>query len=69
MNKEVIKEILYVLIAVALGILTYKFIKWLFPVIVIGFISLLIYSTMKSSKEENNKNKNIKEIYDYKEKK
>ena len=68
MNKEVIKEILYVLIAVALGALTYKFIKWLFPVIIIGFISLLIYSSMKSSKE-NNKNKNIKEIYDYKEKK
>lgn len=68
MNKELIKEILYILIAIALGVLTYKFIKWLFPVIVIGFISLIIYSTMKSSKE-NNKNKNIKEIYDYKEKK
>ena len=69
MNKELIKEILYILIAIALGILTFKFIKWLFPVIVVGFISLIIYSTMKSNKEENNKNKNIKEIYDYKEKK
>ena len=67
MNKETIKEILYIVIAVALGVLAFKFIRWLLPIIIIGFFSLLIYSSMKSGKEVN-KNKNIKEIYDYKEK-
>lgn len=72
MNKETIKEIIYILIAILLGVLSVKFVIWMLPIILIGIVSYLIYSSMKKNKNENvntntktkNKGKNIKVIHD-----
>lgn len=69
MNKEVVKEIIYIIIAVLLGIVAVKFVIWLLPVIIIGIVSYLIYISIKKNKNDNyvNKNKkdkNIKVIHD-----
>ena len=72
MNKDVVKEILYILIAVLLGIMVIKFVIWLLPIILIAVVSYLIYSSMKKNKNENvdistnkkHKDKNIKVIHD-----
>lgn len=72
MNKETIKEIIYILIAILLGVLAVKFVIWMLPIILIGIVSYLIYSSMKKNKNENvntntktkNKGKNIKVIHD-----
>ena len=64
MNKDTIKEILYVLIAITLGILTIKFIIWLLPIILIGMCSHYIYKSLKKNKKstKNNTQKKTKEI-------
>ena len=54
MNKDTIKEIIYILIAITLGILTIKFIIWLLPVILIGLCSYYIYKSIKKNKKETN---------------
>jgi len=72
MNKDVVKEILYILIAVLLGIMVIKFVIWLLPIVLIAVVSYLIYSTIKKNKNENvdistnkkHKDKNIKVIHD-----
>lgn len=55
MNKEVVKEILYVVIAITLGMLAVKFIIWLLPVILIGLCSYYIYKSFKKNKSTSNK--------------
>lgn len=60
MNKETIKEILYVLIAIILGMLAVKFIIWLLPVILIVLCSYYIYKSIKKNKTKSNKNKSKK---------
>ena len=55
MNKEVVKEILYVLIAITLGFLAIKFLIWLLPVILIGLCSYYIYKSIKKNRNTNNK--------------
>lgn len=69
MNKEKIKEILYILMAIILGILTVKFVIWAFPIVLIAIISYYIYQKMKkirqnkdNGKPQNNKTKDIKII-------
>ena len=74
MNRDVIKEILYITIAILLSVLTVKFVIWLFPVILIMILALIIYSSIKKNKIEEEINKqrkesNMKEVFDYKEKK
>ena len=70
MNKETVKEIIYILIAILFGIMAVKFVIWLLPVILIAIISYLIYISIKKNKNENayvnknKKNKNIKVIHD-----
>lgn len=73
MNKENIKEILYVVITIILAVLAVKFVIWLLPVILVVIFGLFIYKSIKRSKWESEinkskKEKNIKEIFDYKEK-
>ena len=51
MNKEVVKEILYVVIAITLGVLTIKFLIWLLPVILIGLCSYYIYKSIKKNRD------------------
>lgn len=73
MNKETIKEILYIIIAIILSVLAVKFIIWLLPVIIIIFLSLIIYTNLKKDRtiekkvyeEPNNKNKKIKVIHEF----
>ena len=64
MNKDAIKEILYMLIAITLGILTIKFIIWALPIILIGICSYYIYKSLKKNKKstKNNTRKKTKEI-------
>ena len=72
MNKEVIKEILYIAIAIVLAILAIKFVIWALPVILIGLLAILIYISIKKDKYKNsnvskntNKNKKIKVIHEF----
>ena len=71
MNKETVKEIIYIIIAILLGVFAVKFVIWLLPVILIGIVSYLIYKSIKKNKDvdvsvnKNNTNKkNIKVIHD-----
>lgn len=66
MNKDTVKEIMYILIAIALGIIAVKFVIWLLPIILIALCSYYIYKSIKKNKnnstEDKSKNKNIKII-------
>lgn len=72
MNKEVIKEILYIAIAIVLAILAIKFVIWALPVILIGLLAIFIYISIKKDKYKNsnvskntNKNKKMKVIHEF----
>ena len=70
MNRDIVKEILYITIAILLSVLTVKFVIWLFPVILIIILALIIYSSIKKNKMEEEitkqqKEKNIKEVCDF----
>lgn len=62
MNK--LKEILYILITITLGIIAIKFVIWLLPVILVAILSYYIYKRIKKNKKQTNKpkTKNIKII-------
>ena len=66
MNRNAITEILYILIAITLGILTIKFIIWLLPVILIGICSFYIYKKIKRNIKSFTKKENQKERKDIK---
>ena len=66
MNKNIITEIIYILIAIILGILTIKFIIWLLPVILIGMCSFYIYKKLKRAKNNFTKKENQKKTKDIK---
>ena len=57
MNKKIVKEILYAVIAVILGVLIVKFIIWLLPIILIGSLSYYIYKSIKKNRKETTKHK------------
>ena len=59
-----IKEIIYILIAIILSIFAVKFMIWALPIILVILVAILIYSSMQRNKNNNNKKKNIKVIYD-----
>ena len=71
MNKEVIKEILYIAIAIILAYLAIRFVIWALPVILIGLLALFIYISIKKDKykksvnKSTNKNKKIKVIHEF----
>ena len=70
MNKETVKEIIYILIAIVLGVFAVKFVIWLLPVILMAIVAYLIYKSIKKNKDvdvsvnNKNKKKNIKVIHD-----
>ena len=65
-----IKEVIYIVIAIILSVLAVKFMIWLLPVILVVMLSLIIYSNIKINKNNtSDKNKDIKEVFDYKDKK
>lgn len=69
MNKEVIKEIIYIIVAVILGVLAVKFVIWLLPIIIMGIVSYMIYKSIKKNKvdvevNKSNKKRPMKVIHD-----
>ena len=67
MNKDTIKEIIYIIVSILLSVLAVKFVIWLLPVILIALVSYLLYMNIKKNKNEENinKEKNIKVIHDF----
>ena len=67
MNKDTIKEIIYIIVSILLAVLTVKFVIWLLPVILVALFSYLLYMNIKKNKKEENinKEKNIKVIHDF----
>lgn len=67
MNKDTIKEIIYIIVSILLSVLAVKFVIWLLPVILIALVSYLLYMNIKKNKKEENinKDKNIKVIHDF----
>ncbi len=67
MNKDTIKEIIYIIVSILLAVLAVKFVIWLLPVILIALVSYLLYINIKKNKKEENinKEKNIKVIHDF----
>lgn len=72
MNKEVIKEILYIAIAIILAIFAIKFVIWALPVILIGLLALFIYISIKKDKykksnisKSTNSKKKMKVIHEF----
>ena len=68
MNKETVKEIIYILIAIVLGIFAVKFVIWLLPVILMAVVAYLIYKSIKKNNVNvdvnKSKKRNIKVIHD-----
>ena len=68
MNKEKIKDIIYLIIAVLLSILAVKFMIWALPIILIAALAYVIYRFLNVKKSENQsakeQSKNIKVIHD-----
>ncbi len=66
MSKDNVKEILYILIAIAFGIIAVKFVIWLLPTILVAICSYYIYKSIKknknTSKSHTTKKKKIKII-------
>lgn len=67
MNKDTIKEIIYIIVSILLAVLAVKFVIWLLPVILVALFSYLLYMNIKRNKKEENinKEKNIKVIHDF----
>ena len=67
MNKDTIKEIIYIIVSIILAVLAVKFVIWLLPIILIALVSCLLYMNIKKNKKEENinKDKNIKVIHDF----
>ena len=67
MNKDTIKEIIYIIVSIILAVLAGKFVILLLPVILIALVSYLLYMNIKKNKKEENinKEKNIKVIHDF----
>ena len=66
MNKETIKEIIYIVISIILSIIAVKFVIWLLPFIIIALLSYITYINIKKGKKKNtNKEKDIKIIHDF----
>ena len=66
MNKDNVKEMLHILLAIVLGIMAVRFVIWLLPVILIAICSYYIYTKIKKNNKpkykETTKKKTKKEI-------
>lgn len=65
MDKEKIKNIIYIVVAVLLSYLAIRFMLWALPFILVALLAYFIYEKLKSSssnKEENRKKKKKKII-------
>ena len=65
MNKDNIRDIVYLILAIVVSIIAVKVFIWLLPVILIIILALYIYGKMKTDKKDNVKrysNKSKKSI-------
>ena len=63
MDKEKIKNIIYIVVAVLLSYLAIRFMLWALPFILVALLAYFIYEKLKTSnsnKEENSKKKKKK---------
>ena len=63
MDKEKIKNIIYIVVAVLLSYLAIRFMLWALPFILVALLAYFIYEKLKksdSNKEENSKKKKKK---------
>ncbi len=61
MDKEKIKNIIYIVVAVLLSYLAIRFMLWALPFILVALLAYFIYEKLKSSdKKVNSKKKNKK---------
>lgn len=68
-SKNVIKELIYILMAVIVGVIVVKFVIWLLPVVGIAIIAYMIYKAIKKNKtsvgvNKSNKKRPMKVIHD-----
>ena len=58
MNRNIFKEIIYILVAVLIGVFAVNFVIWLLPVILIAVVAYMIYKSIKKNKVDVEVNKN-----------
>jgi len=70
MNRNIIKDIIYLLIAIIVSIFVIRFVIWLLPIILIAIVAYMIYKSIKKNKidievnKKNNNKRRIKVIHD-----
>ena len=62
MNKEKIKDIIYLIIAILLSYLAIRFMIWALPFILVALLAYFIYQKLKTSNKNVNSNKKKKKI-------
>ncbi len=60
MNKEKIKDIIYLIIAILLSYLAIHFMIWVLPFILVALLAYFIYEKLKKSNKNVNSNKKKK---------
>lgn len=60
MNKEKIKDIIYLIIAILLSYLAIHFMIWVLPFILVALLAYFIYEKLKTSDKKVNSNKKKK---------
>lgn len=60
MNKEKIKDIIYLIIAILLSYLAIRFMIWVLPFILVALLAYFIYEKLKKSNKNANSNKKKK---------
>ena len=60
MDKEKIKDIIYLIIAILLSYLAIRFMIWVLPFILIALLAYFIYEKLKTSDKKVNSNKKKK---------
>lgn len=62
MDKEKIKDIIYLIIAILLSYLAIRFMIWVLPFILVALLAYFIYEKLKTSDKKVNSNKKKKKI-------
>ncbi len=60
MNKEKIKNIIYIVVAILLSYLAIHFMIWVLPFILVALLAYFIYEKLKTSDKKVNSNKKKK---------
>lgn len=60
MNKEKIKNIIYIVVAILLSYFAIRFMIWVLPFILVALLAYFIYEKLKTSDKKVNSNKKKK---------